>query len=110
MRRCAGEIARVQPGDVGVLRLDGDRGPVGGRPGQVGGGDLEQVRVAVVHDPVLRPGQPWREPAAHRAGAAAEVVDHLAAGRRERVARGARRGRGARAAASAGSRRASHSR
>ena len=40
-------------------------------------------RVAVVHHPVLRPGQPRREPAAHRAAAAAEVVDHEAAGRGE---------------------------
>ncbi len=60
-----------------------DRGPVGGRPGEVGGGDLQQVCVPVVHDPVLRPGQQRREPAAHRAGAAAEVVDHPAAGCRE---------------------------
>ena len=79
----AGEVAGAQPGDVGLPRLDGDRGPVGGRARQVGGGDLQQVGVAVVHDPVLRPGQPRREPAAHRAGAAAEVVDHPAAGRRE---------------------------
>ena len=76
-----------------LLRLDGDRGPVGGRAGEVGGGDLQQVGVAVVQDPVLRPGQQRREPAAHRAGAAAEVVDHPAAGRRELPRRGARRGR-----------------
>ena len=68
------------------LRLDGDRGPVGGRAGEVGGGDLQQVGVPVVQDPVLRPGQPWREPAAHRPGAAAEVVDH-----RRRVAGRCRR-------------------
>ena len=48
-----------------------------------GDGELQQVRVAVVHHPVLRPGQPRREPAAHRAAAAAEVVDHEAAGRGE---------------------------
>ncbi len=89
----AGEIARLQPGDVGLPRLDGDRGAVGGRAGQVGGGDLEQVGVAVVHDPVLRPGQPRREPAAHRPGAAAEVVDHPARRVPGGVARGARRGR-----------------
>ena len=65
------------------LRLDGDGGPVGGRARRVGDGELQQVRVPVVHDPVLRPGQPRREPAAHRAAAAAEVVDHEAAGRGE---------------------------
>ena len=41
-----------------------------------GDGALQQVRVAVVQHPVLRPGQPRREPPAHRAAAAAEVVDH----------------------------------
>ena len=75
------------------LRLDGDRGPVGGLAGEVGGGDCQQVGVPVVHDPVLRPGQQWREPAAHRPGAAAEVVDHPAAGRREASPRAGRRGR-----------------
>ena len=49
-------------------------------PRRIGGGDLEQVRVPVVHDPVLWPRQQRREPAAHRARAAAEVVDHAAAG------------------------------
>ena len=48
--------------------------------GAAGDGELQQVRVAVVDHPVLRPGQPRREPAAHRAAAAAEVVDHEAAG------------------------------
>ena len=108
MRRCAGEIARLQPGDVGLPRLDGDRGAVGGRARQVGGGHLQQIGVPVVHDPVLRPGQQRREPAAHRPGAAAEVVDHLAGrlpgGVRPRCSTRS----GARAAASAGSRRASH--
>ena len=90
------------------LRLDGYRGPVGGRAGEVGGGDLQQVCVPVVQDPVLRPRQQWREPAAHRAGAAAEVVDHPD-GRSPGAARPrcSTRSR-ARAAASAGSRRASH--
>ncbi len=49
----------------------------------VGGGDLEQVRVPVVEDPALRPGQERREPPAHRPAAAGEVVDHPAAGRRK---------------------------
>ena len=58
--------------------------PSAAGPGSSAAATLQQVRVAVVHDPVLRPGQQRREPAAHRAGAAAEVVDHPAAGRRER--------------------------
>ena len=49
----------------------------------VGDGELQQACVPVVDHPVLRPGQPRREPAAHRAAAAAEVVDHEAAGRGE---------------------------
>ena len=54
------------------------------RPARRGGhGKLEQLGIAVVHHPVLGPGQPRREPAAHRAAAAAEVVDHEAAGRGE---------------------------
>ena len=59
---------------------------------EVGRGDLQQVGVAVVHDPVLRAGQPGREPAAHRPGAAAEVVDHRGRSRAG-AARGARRAR-----------------
>ena len=90
----AGEIAGAQPGEVGVLRLDGDRGPVCGRAGRLGGGDLQQVGVAVVHDPVLRAGQQRREPAAHRPGAAAEVVDHVAVGCREVLDEVAGTGRG----------------
>ena len=70
-------------GDVRQPRLDDDGGAVGGRAGRVGGGDLQQVGVAVVHDPVLRPRQERREPPAHRSAAAGEVVDHRAAGRRE---------------------------
>ena len=73
----------MQPGDVGLLRLDADRGPVGGRAGEIRGGELQQVLVAIVRDPALRPRQPWRQPAAHRPSAAAEVVDHPAAGCRE---------------------------
>ena len=42
-----------------------------------GGGAVQQVGVPVVQDPVLRTGQPRRQPAAHRAGAAAQVVDHV---------------------------------
>ena len=83
----AGEIVRPQPGDVGPPRLDGDGSAVGGRAGQVGRGDLQQVRVPVVQDPALRPRQERREPAAHRPGAAGEVVDHPAGrpgGRRRR--------------------------
>ena len=79
-----------QPRSSGSSRLTSDRlastvtaDAVGGRAGQVGDRDLEQVGVAVVHDPVLRPGQPRREPAAHRPGAAAEIVDHAAAGCRK---------------------------
>ena len=56
---------RRQPRDVGSPRLDS--------PGRR---RAPAARVAVVHHPVLRPGQPRREPAAHRAAAAAEVVDH----------------------------------
>jgi len=37
-----------------------------------------------VQDPVLSPGEQWLQPAAHRPGAAAEIVDHPAAARRER--------------------------
>ena len=40
----AGEVARVQPGDVVLSRLDGDRGAVGGRAGEVGGGDARAGR------------------------------------------------------------------
>ena len=40
----------------------------------LGGGPVQQVGVAVVHDPVLRAGQPRRQPAAHRTGTAAQVV------------------------------------
>jgi hypothetical protein len=47
---------------------------------------------------MLRPAQHWREPAAHCAGSATEVVDHPAAGYRERSREGfdeiARPGRG----------------
>src|SRR5438270_1303725 len=70
----------VEAGDVGLLRLDADRGPVGGPTGELDGGDFQQVSVQVAHDPVLGSGQEWREPAAHRAGAAPEIVDHPAAG------------------------------
>ena len=79
----AGELVRVELGDVGPPRLDDDGGPVGGRAGEVGGGDREQIGVPVVHDPVLRPRQERRQPSAHRPGAAGEVVDHPAAGCRE---------------------------
>ena len=81
------EIARVEPGDVGLPRLDGDRGAVRGRAEGVSSRDLQQVGVSIVQHPVLRPGQPWREPATHRPGAAAEVVDHAAAGAGRRRAR-----------------------
>jgi hypothetical protein len=36
-----------------MLRLDGDRGAIGGRAGEVRGGDLQQVSVPIVRDPVL---------------------------------------------------------
>ena len=91
MRLAPARSPGSQPGDVGLPRLDRDRGPVGGRAGEVGGGDLQQVGVPVVQDPVLRPGQQWREPAAHRPGAAAEVVDHPATGCRKASPRGGRR-------------------
>ena len=61
----------------------------------------KQVLVPVVQDPALRPRQERGEPAAHRTGAAGEVVDHQSApiaGRRGREAfdelAGARRGVG----------------
>ena len=57
--------------------------PSAASPGRSVGGDGQQIGVPVVHDPVLRSGQPRREPAAHRPGAAAQVVDHLATGRRK---------------------------
>ena len=57
--------------------------PSAAGPRRVRDGKLQQVGVAVVHHPVLGPGQPRREPAAHRAAPAAEVVDHEAAGRGE---------------------------
>ena len=60
-----------------------DAGPVGGRAGQVDRGDLQQIRVAVVQHPVLPSRQERREPPAHRAAAAREVVDHLRAGGRK---------------------------
>ena len=44
---------------------------------------ISATRIAVVHDPVLRAGQQRRKPAAHRARAAAEVVDDLEAGCRK---------------------------
>lgn len=46
--------------------------------GGIGGRDLQQLRVAVVQDPVLWPGEPRRKPAAHRAATRTEIVDHLA--------------------------------
>ena len=52
-----------------------DLGSVGGQAGHVDGGQRQQVRVAVVEDPVLRPGQQRREPASHRTAAAGEIVD-----------------------------------
>ena len=54
--------------------------PSAAGPGSVSGGKLQQVFVPVVHHPVLRPGQPRRKPAAHRAAASAEVVEYEAAG------------------------------
>jgi hypothetical protein len=48
----------------------------------VSDGDLEQVRIEIVHDPVLRPRKKWREPPSHRAGTATEIVDHPASGSR----------------------------
>ena len=65
----------VQPGDVVAAGLDCGTQRAG-RPACV-----EQVGVAVVQHPALRPGQPWSEPAGHRAGAASEVVDDQAVGR-----------------------------
>jgi hypothetical protein len=70
----------VEAGDVGLLRLDGDRSAVGSRAGESDGGDFEQVPVAVMHDPPLGSGQHGREPATHRAGAATEIVDDPATG------------------------------
>ena len=75
---CASQIARVQLGDVGLPCFDGDLGPVGSGAWGIGYADLEQVCVPVVPDPMLRPGQQRGEPAPHRPGAAAEVVDHPA--------------------------------
>ena len=57
--------------------------PSAAGPGGVRGGDFQQVRVAVVHDPELRPGQERGEPSAHRSATAGEVVDHQAAGGRQ---------------------------
>ncbi len=110
MRRCAGEIVRAQPGDVGLLGLDGDRGPVGGRAGELGGGHRQQVCVAVVHDPVLA-----ARAAAARASGPSRRCRRRGRGSPSGRLPGARRARcstrsRARAAASAGSRRASHSR
>ena len=51
IERRAGEIAWVQPGDVRAPRLDGDRGSVRGRAGEVGGGERQQVGVPVVQRP-----------------------------------------------------------
>ena len=96
-------------GDVRQPRLDDDRGPVGGRAGRVGGGDLQQVGVAVVHDPVLRPRQ----------AAARATGPSIRCRRRGRGSPGGRLPAAAaggcstrsrdRASASAGSRRSSHS-
>ena len=81
--RLAPARSRCETDDVRSPRLDGDRGPVCGRARRIGDGTLQQACVPVVHHPVLRPGQPRREPAAHRAAAAAEVVDHEGGGRSE---------------------------
>ena len=57
--------------------------PSAAGPGCVGLGERQQVRVAVVEDPVLRPGQERREPPAHRPAAAGEVVDDQGAAGRQ---------------------------
>ena len=99
--------ARRQPGDVGAPRLDGDRGPVGGRPGMVCGGDDRAG---------LRPGRARPSAAAPAArGASQRPIAPVPPPRSwitQRPAAGPRRARcstrsAARAAASAGSRRAS---
>src|SRR6185437_15971407 len=70
-----GEVAGAEPCDVGQAGLDGDLGPVRGRTGHIGGGQGQQVRVPVVQDPVLRPGQERCEPPSHGTAAAGEIVD-----------------------------------
>ncbi len=57
--------------------------PSAAGPGGSDCGDLEQVRVEIVQDPMLGPGQQRRQPAGHGASPAAEVVDHLPARRRQ---------------------------
>jgi hypothetical protein len=66
--RRAGELRGVQGGEVADLRLGGDARRQGAH------GPVDEVGVAVVQQPALRAGQPAGEPAAHRAGAAAEVT------------------------------------
>ncbi len=53
----AGQVARIQPGDVVEPGLDGDRGPVCGPGRWVGRGVFEQLRVPVVQHPSLRSAQ-----------------------------------------------------
>ena len=50
--------------------------PSAAGPGRWAAASCQQFRVQVVHYPMLGPGKEWRQPAAHLAGAAAEVVDH----------------------------------
>ena len=83
---CAASRPVRSPGSV----RGGDRRAVGRRPGQAGLRASQQRGVAVVQDPVLRAGQLRREPAAQRAGAAAEVADRPAGARRRSRPRGER--------------------
>ena len=71
-----GQVGGAQVREVALLGARGDRRTVGRRARQAGRGDLQQLRVAVVQDPGLRPGQARGEPAAHRAAAAAQVAHH----------------------------------
>ncbi len=72
---CARQRLGLQPGDVELTGLEGDRRPVAGPVRRVGRNQREQLGVPVVHHPVLGSGKLPRQPAGHRPGAAAEVVD-----------------------------------
>lgn len=74
-QRGAREVGGGESGDVALFGRDGDGAAVGGLGGHVGDGEVEEGGVLVVEDPVLGAVEAGGEPAAHGAGAAAEVAD-----------------------------------
>jgi len=67
----SGEISRHQPGDVPLMGLGGDPSPTCGDGRHGRRRVCEQRWVAVVQNPMLRSVELRRQPASHRAGAAA---------------------------------------